>query len=314
MRWTPGGVSSDVEDRRGSSGGGFGGGGLRIGGGAGIILLILSLIFGRNLIPGGSTDSGAAPGAEPGGYGQPGGYGPGGYGPDGHGPDGQPATAAGVETTPEEQKMVEFVSFVLDDAQGVWERVFAEQGRQYSHAKLVLFRDAIESACGFAESATGPFYCPSDQKVYLDLGFYNELDRRFGAPGDFAQAYVLAHELGHHVQRLLGTEARVRAEQERHPDEANAYSVRLELQADCYAGIWGHSTAQRQILERGDVEEGIGAASAVGDDRLQKMARGEVHPETFTHGSSTQRVGWFRRGLEAGRLDACDTFAQDLGR
>jgi uncharacterized protein len=182
---------------------------------------------------------------------------------------------------------------VLDDAQSTWERLFQARGRTYEHAKLVLFRDAIRSACGFAESASGPFYCPGDERVYIDLGFFDELQQRFGAPGDFAQAYVLAHELGHHVQRLLGAEGE---------------SVRIELQADCYAGVWGHETAQRQILEAGDVEEGLGAAAAVGDDRIQRRSGQEVHPEAFTHGSAEQRVSWFRRGFESGRPENCDTF------
>jgi predicted metalloprotease len=218
-----------------------------------------------------------------------------------------PETAAGppAETTPEEERLVSFVSFVLDDAQNVWQQ---QMGSAYRPAKLVLFRDAVQSACGFAESATGPFYCPGDEKVYIDLGFYEELQRRFGAPGDFAQAYVLAHEIGHHVQNLLGTEAEVRRTRQTRADLANEMSVRLELQADCYAGVWAHSTAERQLLEQGDVEEGLGAAAAVGDDRLQRMGGGRVVPESFTHGSSDQRQQWFRRGLEAGRPDACDTF------
>ena len=177
----------------------------------------------------------------------------------------------------------------------------------YRPAKLVLFRDAVQSACGFAESATGPFYCPADEKVYIDLGFYEELQQRFGAPGDFAQAYVLAHEIGHHVQNLLGTERRgARAARTQRPDLANELSVRLELQADCYAGVWAHSAAAAgQLLEPGDVEEGLGAAAAVGDDRLQRMGGGRVVPESFTHGSSEQRQQWFQRGLRvrpAGRL------------
>jgi predicted metalloprotease len=200
---------------------------------------------------------------------------------------------------------VSFVSFVLDDAQKVWQQ---QLGTSYRPAKLVLFRDAVQSACGFAESATGPFYCPGDEKVYIDLGFYEELQQRFGAPGDFAQAYVLAHEIGHHVQNLLGTEAEVRRTRETRADLANEMSVRLELQADCYAGVWAHSTGQRNLLEQGDVEEGLGAAAAVGDDRLQRMGGGRVVPESFTHGSSEQRQQWFRRGLESGRTDACDTF------
>ena len=172
----------------------------------------------------------------------------------------------------------------------------------------MLFRDAVQSACGFAESATGPFYCPGDEKVYIDLGFYEELQSRFGAPGDFAQAYVLAHEIGHHVQNVLGTEAQVRQARGSRPDMANELSVRLELQADCYAGVWAHSTAQRQLLERGDVEEGLGAAAAVGDDRIQQMGGGRVAPEAFTHGTSEQRMRWFRQGMDSGNPESCDTF------
>jgi predicted metalloprotease len=279
MRWTPGGRSSDLEDRRGS-GGGFGGGGMRIGLGGAAVLLVLSLVFKQNFFAllGGDSGGSAGPAAGP------------------------------VASTPEEDKEVEFVSFVLDDAQSTWERLFRERGQPYEHAKLVLFRDAIQSACGFAEAATGPFYCPGDEKVYIDLGFYDELKRRFGAPGDFAQAYVLTHELGHHVQRLLGTEAKVRETQQQRPDLANQLSVALELQADCYAGVWGHETAQRQILEAGDVEEGLAAAAAVGDDRIQRMSGQAVHPEAFTHGSSEQRTSWFQRGFKSGRPEDCDTF------
>ena len=279
MRWTPGGRSGDLEDRRGS-GGGFGRGGMRIGVGGALVLLVLSLIFKQDFFSlvaggGGATES---------------------------------AESGPVASTPEEDKRVEFVSFVLDDAQSTWERIFQERGRQYQHAKLVLFRDAIQSACGFAEAATGPFYCPGDARVYIDLGFYDELQQRFGAPGDFAQAYVLAHELGHHVQRLLGTEAEVRQRQQQRPDQANDLSVRLELQADCFAGVWGHETGQRNLLEAGDVDEGLAAAAAVGDDRVQRMSGQAVHPEAFTHGSSAQRTDWFRRGFESGRPESCDTF------
>jgi predicted metalloprotease len=281
MRWTPGGRSSDLEDRRGSSGGGFGGGGMRIGLGGAAVLLILSLVFKQNFFA--MLGAGGAGG-------------------------GEPTASSPVASTPEEEQRVQFVSFVLDDAQQTWERLFKARGQPYEHAKLVLFRDAIQSACGFAEAATGPFYCPGDERVYIDLGFYDELQQRFGAPGDFAQAYVLAHELGHHVQRLMGTEAKVREAQQRRPDAANDLSVRLELQADCYAGVWGHETAQRQVLESGDVEEGLAAAAAVGDDRIQRMSGQGVHPEAFTHGSSEQRTSWFRRGFESGRPEDCDTF------
>src|SRR5688572_19208811 len=283
MRWNPGHRSVNVEDRRGP-GGGFMRGAGGMGAGGLIILVILSLIFGRDFVSL-ASDPGVAPGAESG-------------------------EAPPAETTPEEERLVSFVSFVLDDAQGTWRRISSEAGTPYRDAKLVLFRDAVQSACGFAESATGPFYCPADEKVYIDLGFYEELQQRFGAPGDFAQAYVLAHEIGHHVQNLLGTEAQVREARTRRADLANELSVRLELQADCYAGVWGHSAAQRQRLESGDVEEGLAAAAAVGDDRLQRMGGGRVVPESFTHGSSAQRQEWFQRGMQAGRPDACDTFKQ----
>lgn len=280
MRWSPGHRSANVEDRRGG-GGRFIRGAGGMGAGTLVILLVLSLIFKRDffsLVGAGGVET-------------------------------APETAAGppAETTPEEERLVSFVSFVLDDAQNVWQQLLPQAG-SYRPAKLVLFRDAVQSACGFAESATGPFYCPADEKVYIDLGFYEELQRRFGAPGDFAQAYVLAHEIGHHVQNLLGTEAEVRRTRTARADLANELSVRLELQADCYAGVWAHSTAQRELLDRGDVEEGLGAAAAVGDDRLQRMGGGRVVPESFTHGSSEQRRQWFRRGLETGRPDACDTF------
>jgi predicted metalloprotease len=282
MRWPPGGQSSDVEDRRGS-GGGFGGGGMRIGLGGAAVLLVLSLIFKQNFFALIGADGTAGSAAD--------------------------QTASGpAASSPEEDRRVQFVSFVLDDAQSTWARIFQTRGRTYEHAKLVLFRDAIQSACGFAEAATGPFYCPGDERIYIDLGFYDELQQRFGAPGDFAQAYVLAHELGHHVQRLMGTEQQVREAQQRHPEAANDLSVRLELQADCYAGVWGHETAQRQILEAGDLEEGLGAAAAVGDDRIQRMSGQGIHPEGFTHGSSAQRTSWFTRGFESGRPDDCDTF------
>jgi predicted metalloprotease len=221
-------------------------------------------------------------------------------------PSQAPAGAGPVRSTPEEEQAVQFVSFVLDDLQETWTRLLPDR---YQEAKLVLFRDLVESACGFAQSATGPFYCPADQKVYLDLGFFEELRRRFGAPGDFAQAYVIAHEVGHHVQRLLGIEQQVRQMQQSRPGLANQLSVRMELQADCLAGVWGNSTARRDILDREDVEEGLNAAAAIGDDRIQKMSGRFVRPDAFTHGSSAQRVEWFRRGLESGNPDVCDTFS-----
>jgi predicted metalloprotease len=212
-----------------------------------------------------------------------------------------------IESSPEEDERVQFVSFVLDDAQATWAKLLP--GR-YRPAKLVLFREAVQSGCGTAESAMGPFYCPRDEKAYIDLGFYQDLRTRFGAQGgDFGQAYVLAHELGHHVQHVLGVDDQVRQLRQRRPDLQNELAVRLELQADCFAGIWGHSTAQRDILEAGDAEDALNAAAAIGDDRIQRRMGGGVQPESFTHGSSEQRVAWFRRGLESGDVERCDTFA-----
>ena len=209
-----------------------------------------------------------------------------------------------------EEPKVQFVSFVLDDAQNTWKEILPQTGRQYHDAKLVLFRDAVNSGCGFAESATGPFYCPTDEKVYIDLGFYDDLKNRFGASGDFAQAYVLAHEIGHHVQHLMGIDSKVRQAQRANPLAANELSVRLELQADCLAGIWGHSTQQRNILEQGDLEKALNAAAAIGDDRIQRMSTGGVSPESFTHGSSEQRKDWFQKGFQSGDVSSCDTFTR----
>jgi uncharacterized protein len=286
MRWTPGGLGPDVVDRRGAGGGGFGfGRGPTIGCGGAIILLILSLLTGQDFF---SMFSG------------------GGGSPVQQVPEGQQAPP--TSESPEERKAAEFVSFVVTDAQDTWTKILEREGTQYRRSKLVLFRDAVQSACGSAQAASGPFYCPSDERVYIDLSFYDELRQRFGAPGDFAQAYVIAHEVGHHVQNVLGIAPRVHEAMQRDPRNANDYSVRLELQADCFAGLWGHSTAQRNILEEGDVEEGLTAASAIGDDRLQKSAGRRVNPDSFTHGSSAQRVEWFRRGLQSGRIADCDTF------
>ncbi len=276
MRWQPRGRSSNLEDRRGR-----GGGAMKLGAGGIVILLVLSLLTGRNLLDdgGAALTTGTGNGAL------------------------TPADSAA------EEKTVEFVSFVLDDAQENWGRIFAQAGGSYRDARLVLFRDAVQSQCGVGQSGMGPFYCPLDETIYLDLAFFNELDRRFEAPGDFAQAYVIAHEIGHHVQHQAGTADRVRAEQQNNPRQANALSVAMELQADCYAGVWGNTTARRDLLESGDVEEALGAASAIGDDRIQAETEGRVRPETFTHGSAAQRVQWFRRGLESGNPDACDTFS-----
>jgi predicted metalloprotease len=198
---------------------------------------------------------------------------------------------------------------VLNDVQRTWEQLLPKAGTSYRHTKLVLFRDLTQSGCGTAQTATGPFYCPEDEKVYIDLGFFQELRDRFGAPGEFAQAYVLAHEVGHHVQKLLGIEGKVNRLSRGDPAQANPLSVRLELQADCFAGVWGHATEQRKIIDDADVAAGLRAAAAVGDDRLQRMATGHVSPESFTHGSSAQRTEWFRSGLKSGDISTCDTFA-----
>lgn len=223
---------------------------------------------------------------------------------------------SGRVVDPAQDELKDFVSVILADTEDTWPELLQSQGVQYTDPKLVLFSDAVQSACGLEESAVGPFYCPLDQRVYLDLTFFNELERRFGAPGDFARAYVVAHEVGHHVQNLLGISDRVHSMRGRMGSaDSNALSVMLELQADCFAGIWAHhAQQQRQILDQGDVEEGLAAASAVGDDTLQRRARGRVMPESFTHGSSAQRTYWFRRGLEQGTLQACDTFNAPAGK
>jgi predicted metalloprotease len=216
--------------------------------------------------------------------------------------------------SPEEDQLAEFVSVVLADTEDTWGVLFKQMGRQYRDPTLVLFSGAVKSSCGLAQSAMGPFYCPLDQKVYIDLGFYDDLKNRFGAPGDFAQAYVIAHEVGHHVQNLLGIAEQVQAARQQAGSEAqaNELSVRLELQADCFAGVWAnHADQTRGILEQGDVEEGLNAASAIGDDRLQRQSQGYVVPDAFTHGSSAQRVHWFRQGLETGQVGACNTFRAD---
>jgi hypothetical protein len=224
-------------------------------------------------------------------------------------------SAQPYQESPQEATLREMTAVVLADTEETWNAILPQYGVQYREPTLVLFDGLVQSGCGTAESAMGPFYCPLDQKVYIDMSFYNDLSQRFGAPGDFAQAYVIAHEVGHHVQNLAGTAEKVRAAQQRVSKvQANDLSVRMELQADCYAGVWAHHAARsRQLLEAGDVEEGLNAASAIGDDRLQRMSQGRVVPDAFTHGSSEQRVRWFRRGLEAGSLEACDTFsAQQL--
>jgi hypothetical protein len=291
MRWTPGGPSKNLEDLRGQTGGGgrmIGGRSMGIGGA--IIALVLSLVFGVNIFDSGGTGTGTVPQqTAPGDVQRP------------------------VASTPEEDKRIQFVSFVLDDVQQTWKQILPKVGEDYRDAKLAVFRDGVRTGCGDAPAAVGPFYCPVDEKVYLDLSFFDELAQRFGAPGDFAQAYVIAHELGHHVQHLLGIEQRVRQLQETRPGSGNQLSVALELQADCFAGVWGNSTSQRKLLEQGDIEEGLGAASAVGDDRIQSQMTGSIRPDKFTHGSSAQRTQWFRRGLESGNPNSCDTFGS-LGR
>lgn len=295
MEWTPGGTSEDIEDRRDSSGGGGGGGfggfgggggfgGIHLGIGGTIVLLVLSYFFHSNLFS--IFTGGGVPASNI--------------------EQGQPPSAPDRAKDAAEQPEVQFVSFVLDDVQHTWDQLLPQQtGVRYHHAHLVLFRDSIDSGCGAARAATGPFYCPEDEKVYIDLGFYDELKSRFGAPGEFAQAYVLAHEIGHHVQKLLGIQRRAQDLEQRDRGSANAVSVQLELQADCFAGVWGNTTEQRHFVHEQDVQQGLAAAAAVGDDRLQRMATGHVSPETFTHGSSAQRMAAFRRGLDSGQVSAC---------
>jgi predicted metalloprotease len=304
--------NSYVEDRRGQSAGGggglggFGGGGFGIPMGRGmgiggtILLLILGLVFGGNLT-GGGGGTGSAP------------AGPGGGG-------GYPSAAAGGEVVPgragapvaesaRERETRRFIVAVLNNAQQTWAQALPRQGGQeYRPTRLVLFREAVQSGCGRAPAAVGPFYCPADEKVYIDLSFYDELATKFGAPGDFAQAYVLAHEIGHHLQKQLGTEARVRQLKAQRPQLENNLSVRLELQADCYAGVWANLARESVRLDASDLQEGLGAASAVGDDRIQQQSRGDVNPDSFTHGSSAQRQRWFTRGFQSGDANSCNTF------
>ena len=307
MDWTPGGVSSDIEDRRDSSGGGgfgFGGGG---GGGLGIvgfvILLIISLVTGHNFL--GSVMSGGSNQS---------------YAPSqGSGQYGDPVAGGGQTGAPQphpagEDRDVQLISFVLDDAQKTWTSIFNQEGKQYRHAKLVIFRGSTYSGCGTAQAQTGPFYCPEDQKIYIDLGFWQELKKFGGDTGDFAQAYVITHELGHHVQNLLGI---MNKEQQliQHGGrgEANQYSVDLELQADCFSGVWAHTTEQRGFVHPDDVAGALRAAAAVGDDHLQRMSGRAVSPESFTHGTSAQREEWFRKGLDGGTIASCDTFGANAG-
>jgi uncharacterized protein len=280
MRWGGGRRSDNIEDRRGLGVPlGVAGGGLGT-----VVVLLLALFFGFD--PGAilNTEAPAPPG---------------------------PTTQAPTSASPSTDPQKDFVSVVLADTEDTWTELFRRMNREYIPPKLVLFRGAVQSACGMAGSAVGPFYCPSDHKLYLDLDFFRALSQRFRAPGDFAQAYVIAHEVGHHVQALLGVTDKVAAARQRMArGEANALSVRLELQADCFAGIWAHhANATRQLLEEGDLEEGLRAAAAIGDDRLQGQAQGRVAPDSFTHGTSEQRSRWFKRGFDTGEVRRCDTFA-----
>ena len=278
MLWRGQRQSDNVEDRRGLSGGG-----MAIGGGlGGLVVLVIALLLGadpRQLLE------------------------------QSRGVDPSSGTTTSRPTNPQEDELKQFSATVLASTEDVWTDIFRQQGRTYSKPTLVLFTDAVRSACGEAGAAVGPFYCPGDQKLYLDLSFFNDLQTRFRAPGDFAQAYVIAHEVGHHVQNLLGTMDKVDSVRGRMSEaEANELSVRLELQADFLAGVWAHYAQQKGILEPGDIEEALGAASAVGDDRLQREGQGYVIPDSFTHGTSEQRARWFRKGLETGDLRQGDTF------
>jgi len=285
MRIGGGRESDNVEDRRGEShtGRGMSVGGRRIGVGA-ILLALVAMYFGVDPAIVLNTVGTPAPAPE--------------------------AQTGPAPRPPAQGEMARFVSVVLADTEDTWRDLFQRAGREYQEPRLVLFTGAIPSACGFGQSAMGPFYCPADQKVYIDLAFYSDLRERFRAPGDFAQAYVIAHEVGHHVQNLLGISDKVQAARQRAtPEKANNLSVRLELQADCLAGVWAHHADRaRDILESGDIEEGLNAAAAIGDDRLQQQARGYATPESFTHGTSAQRVRWFKRGLGNGDLKECNTF------
>jgi len=286
MKWRRGRMSRNVEDRRGR--GGFGGGfpiPLGMGGGIGGVIAIIAFLLLSNL--GGSGTGGIDDVL-------------------GRLEDPQ-GTGSGIGAAPDD-RMARFVSFVLDDTQAFWARVFADSGRRYDEARLVLFDAGTSSACGGAYAQVGPHYCPPDRTIYIDLDFFRDLRSRFGAPGDFAQAYVLAHEVAHHVQTELGIGEEVRRAQEQDHDQANELSIRLELQADCLAGVWAYTTSERNLLEEGDLEEGLTAAAAVGDDRIQSQSGGGINRETWTHGSSEQRASWFRRGYESGDPDSCDTF------
>ena len=292
--------SGGVIDRRGQGmtlGSGYSGGGsgfpIPIGGGLGVvgIIIVLLLIFVVPKILGGSS---ATPGDATAPFGQ-----------------GGPVQAGGSAVDPSDP-MGQFVDAVTDDVQTTWANEFKRSGKTYEDTSVVLFTGATNTGCGQADSATGPFYCPADQLVYLDTGFFKELESRFGAPGDFAEAYVIAHEIGHHVQNLLGIEDQVQQMVQDDPSRRSDLSIRTELQADCFAGVWGRAAQGAGVLQAGDLEEGITAAAAVGDDRIQKAATGRINPETWTHGSSEQRVQWFRTGFQVGNPDACDTFSNPI--
>jgi predicted metalloprotease len=299
-----------VIDRRGAGGGGFGfpsagstGGGFGLpipvgGGGLGIgLLIVLALVFGACQLFGGGSSGGGGIIPDPGAI-------------DIGLPGQAPAPAGGpLDESDRSDKLGQFVDAVGDDVNLTWQDIFRRSGDRYRPAEIVLYPQQTQTGCGVGSAETGPFYCPADQRVYLDGGFFHELETRFGAPGDFADAYVIAHEIGHHVQNLLGIEQQVQRASQAHPGEANQLSVRLELQADCLAGVWGHSANERGVLEAGDFQEGMTAAAAVGDDRLQQQATGRIDRETFTHGTSAQRDRWLRAGFESGNPDACDTFS-----
>jgi predicted metalloprotease len=285
VKWTPGTDNDDVVDQRGDDGGGGRGGfgAMHLTGGglaAVVVIVVVARLFGVDV-------SGL--------------LGSGGSSPPPRSDQSRPPTGPDPD-----KPLVDFVKFVMKDVQGTFEARFKSAGKPYRHAKLVLFSNVVDTGCGRSSKAIGPFYCPADEHAYIDLSFYRELRQRFGAPGDFAQAYVLAHEMGHHLQKLLGIERQAQSLGRGH--SRNEVSVRTELQADCFAGIWGHDAKGKNLLEAGDLEEAITAATAIGDDRLQKQSGGEVNPETFTHGTSAQRVRWFRRGFDAGQFEACDTF------
>ncbi|HLM33041.1 MAG TPA: neutral zinc metallopeptidase [Gaiellaceae bacterium] len=298
MKWRRGVGGRQIEDRRGSSTSGMGGLPIPIGakgglGGLGLIITIVVLLLSSGVLGGGG----------------------GGFNVPSLDPINQMPGAQGEGIPASEdpdRDLVEFVGFVVDDIQDSWARAFAAGGQKYEPTELVLFSGATQSGCGAASSSTGPFYCPADRKVYLDLEFFRELRDRFGAPGDFAQAYVIAHEFGHHVQNVIGVSEDVRREQQANPEQANELSVRLELQADCLAGVWAHSAFEENLLEPGDIEEGLAAAAAVGDDRIQEQATGRIDRESWTHGSSEQRTTWFRKGFDSGSSGACDTFEGDI--